>query len=205
MSKRIEKTDNYFERVKQRADRTNYRYYLFDYLYFKGEAWGRKWGRMSGFTLLLAYWWWLVVLPGDILLRNSVWSHLRLGYFIAMFLFFLHIHPCPIPESPCVGTDEPLPPLQTYWHSAVIFPLPAARCAFLLGSMAVRQIGLGGWLEVVTNRIIIHIENIRYGTPDYITAAIRSRSGAGSVLQGVGQESNVAAAQQPENGQLLGT
>ena len=39
MSKRIEKTDNYFERVKQRADRTNYRYYLFDYLYFKGEAW----------------------------------------------------------------------------------------------------------------------------------------------------------------------
>ena len=44
MSKRIEKTDNYFERVKQRADRTNYRYYLFDYLYFKGEAWGRKWG-----------------------------------------------------------------------------------------------------------------------------------------------------------------
>ncbi|MCE9135061.1 hypothetical protein [Bacteroides thetaiotaomicron] len=88
MSKRIEKTDNYFERVKQRADRTNYRYYLFDYLYFKGEVWGRKWGRMSGFTLLLAYWWWLVVLPGDILLRNSVWSHLRLDYFIAMFLFF---------------------------------------------------------------------------------------------------------------------
>ena len=29
-----------------------------------------------------------MVLPGDILLRNSVWSHLRLGYFIAMFLFF---------------------------------------------------------------------------------------------------------------------
>lgn len=90
MSKRIEKTDNYFERVKQRADRTNYRYYLFDYLYFKGEVWGRKWGRMSGFTLLLAYWWWLVVLPGDILLRNSVWSHLRLDYFIAMFLFFAY-------------------------------------------------------------------------------------------------------------------
>lgn len=35
MSKRIKKTDNYFERVKQRANRTNYRYYFFDYLYFK--------------------------------------------------------------------------------------------------------------------------------------------------------------------------
>lgn len=28
MSKRIKKTDNYFERVKQRANRTNYRYYF---------------------------------------------------------------------------------------------------------------------------------------------------------------------------------
>lgn len=90
MSKGIKKTDNYFERVKQRADRTNYRYYLFDYLYFKGEAWGRKCGRTSGFSLLLSYWLWLVVLPGDILLCNSVWSHLRLGYLVAMFLFFAY-------------------------------------------------------------------------------------------------------------------
>ena len=37
MGKRIKKTDNYFERVKQHANRTNYRYYFFDYLYFKGE------------------------------------------------------------------------------------------------------------------------------------------------------------------------
>ena len=35
MSKRIKKTDNYFERVKQRANRTNYRYYFFDYLYYR--------------------------------------------------------------------------------------------------------------------------------------------------------------------------
>jgi hypothetical protein len=150
----------------------------------------------------------LVVVGGSARRHSSAQQRMvafTFGLFYRNVFVFLHIHPCPIPESPCVGTDEPLPPLQTYWHSAVIFPLPAARCAFLLGSMAVRQIGLGGWLEVVTNRIIIHIENIRYGTPDYITAAIRSRSGAGSVLQGVGQESNVAAAQQPENGQLLGT
>ena len=51
MKKGIKKTDNYFEQVKQRANRTNYRYYFFDYLYFKGEVWGKKKGRMSGFIL----------------------------------------------------------------------------------------------------------------------------------------------------------
>ena len=55
MNKGIKNTDNYFERVKQRANRTNYRYYFFDYLYFKGEVWGKKIGRMSGFILLFWY------------------------------------------------------------------------------------------------------------------------------------------------------
>lgn len=92
MSKRIKKTDNYFERVKQCTKRTNYRYYLFDYLYFKGEAWGKMPipRRMSGFTLLFWYWSWLVVLPGDILLCCNVvqrWSPLHLGYLGAMYLF----------------------------------------------------------------------------------------------------------------------
>lgn len=89
MNKGIKKTDNYFERVKQRANRTNYRYYFFDYLYFKGEVWGKKIGRMSGFILLFWYWWWVVVLPGNFLLINSVpeWSSLHLGYLGAMFLF----------------------------------------------------------------------------------------------------------------------
>ena len=39
------------------------------------------------------------------------------------------------------------------------------------------------------------INLFRYGTTYYIIIAARSRSGAGSILQGVGQESNVAAAQ----------
>ena len=88
MNKGIKKTDNYFERVKQRANRTNYRYYFFDYLYFKGEVWDKKIGRMSGFILLFWYWWWIVVLPGNFLLINSVpeWSSLHLGYLGAMFL-----------------------------------------------------------------------------------------------------------------------
>lgn len=91
MSKRIKKTDNYFERVKQRANRTNYRYYFFDYLYFKGEVWGKKKGRMSGFTLLFWYWLWIVVLPGNFILINNVpqWSSLHLVYLGTMFFVYL--------------------------------------------------------------------------------------------------------------------
>ena len=49
------------------------------------------------------------------------------------------------------------------------------------------------------------INSFKYGTTDYKIIAARSRSGAGSVLQGTGRKGNMAAAQQPENGQLLGT
>ena len=88
MNKGIKNTDNYFERVKQRANRTNYRYYFFDYLYFKGEVWGKKIGRMSGLYCCLV----LVVgsssCPATFSLINSVpeWSSLHLGYLGAMFL-----------------------------------------------------------------------------------------------------------------------
>ena len=74
MKKGIKKTDNYFEQVKQRANRTNYRYYFFDYLYFKGEVWGKKRGRMSGFILLCWYWWWIVVYPGNFILTTAALS-----------------------------------------------------------------------------------------------------------------------------------
>ena len=36
MKKGTNKTDNYFERVKQRLHPPKYRYYFFDYLYFTG-------------------------------------------------------------------------------------------------------------------------------------------------------------------------
>ena len=42
MNKGIKNTDNYFERVKQRANRTNYRYYFFDYLYYTGKHWAQR-------------------------------------------------------------------------------------------------------------------------------------------------------------------
>ena len=63
MSKRIKKTDNYFERVKQRANRTNYRYYFFDYLYFKGEQGHKMRSRCSGVLMLSLYWWFIIEIP----------------------------------------------------------------------------------------------------------------------------------------------
>ena len=42
MKKGTNKTDNYFERVKQRLHPPKYRYYFFDYLYFKGEQWEQE-------------------------------------------------------------------------------------------------------------------------------------------------------------------
>lgn len=53
-NKGIKNTDNYFERVKQRANWTNYRYYFFDYLYFKGEVWGKKIGLLLICVFILA-------------------------------------------------------------------------------------------------------------------------------------------------------
>ena len=86
MSKGIRKSDNYFERVKQRVNRTNYRYYFFDYLYYKGESWVT---RMSGFTLLLHYWSWIVILPGDIILSDSSLSSWRLVHICFMYLIII--------------------------------------------------------------------------------------------------------------------
>lgn len=53
--KGINKTDNYFERNGQMSSRKNYRYYFFDYLYFKGEQWNKKALRCSGAFVLGIY------------------------------------------------------------------------------------------------------------------------------------------------------
>ena len=65
MSKGIRKSDNYFERVKQRVNRTNYRYYFFDYLYY------------------------IVILPGDIILSDSSLSSWRLVHICFMYLIII--------------------------------------------------------------------------------------------------------------------
>ena len=63
MKKGTNKTDNYFERVKQRVHPPKYRYYFFDYLYFKGEQWSKKAFRCSGAFILLEYWIMIVAFP----------------------------------------------------------------------------------------------------------------------------------------------
>ena len=63
MKKGTNKTDNYFERVKQRLHPPKYRYYFFDYLYFKGEQWSKKAFRCSGAFILLEYWIMIVAFP----------------------------------------------------------------------------------------------------------------------------------------------
>ena len=85
------KTTSRFERTNLMREGKKYKYYFFDYLYFKGEE---KNGRMSGSAVLFWYYWWIVVLPGYILLINNVsWSCLDLGYLGVMFLFiYVFIH-----------------------------------------------------------------------------------------------------------------
>ena len=93
MGKRIKKTDNYFERVKQHANRTNYRYYFFDYLYFKGEQGHKMRSRCSGALMLSLYWWFIIVIPCIPLFDRNLphtWYLLcGLGMLLFPFLFCL--------------------------------------------------------------------------------------------------------------------
>lgn len=87
MSKRIKKTDNYFERVKQRANRTNYRYYFFDYLYFKGEQGHKMRSRCSGLLMLSLYWWFIIEIPCLPLFDRNLPHTWYLLCSMGMFLF----------------------------------------------------------------------------------------------------------------------
>lgn len=87
MSKGIKKTDNYFERVKQRANRTNYRYYFFDYLYFKGEQGHKMRSRCSGVLMLSLYWWFIIEIPCIPLFDRNLPHTWYLLCCMGMFLF----------------------------------------------------------------------------------------------------------------------
>ena len=77
MKKGTNKTDNYFERVKQRLHPPKYRYYFFDYLYFKGEQWSKKAFRCSDAFILLEY--------SEIL--ESLHNQISLRYLFLMQVF----------------------------------------------------------------------------------------------------------------------
>ena len=78
---------NYFERVKQRANRTNYRYYFFDYLYFKGEQGHKMRSRCSGLLMLSLYWWFIIEIPCLPLLDRNLPYTWYLLCCMGMFLF----------------------------------------------------------------------------------------------------------------------
>ena len=72
---------------------------------------------------------------------------------------------------------------KEYECNQTLLMLPLANA--YIGAVVILEFGKG--LAIYGNeQYIIHIENIKYGTTAHITAAIRSQSGAGSVLQGIG-------------------
>lgn len=85
--KGISKTDNYFERNGQKSSRKNYRYYFFDYLYFKGEQWSKKAMRCSGAFVLGIYWYFIVAIPAFVFVDE--WNFLGEYTVIASYAFLL--------------------------------------------------------------------------------------------------------------------
>ena len=93
MGRAIRKSDNYFERMQARNNRKKYRYYFFDYLYFKGEQANKMGYRCSGTLMFSLYWWFIIGLPCIMLFNNDlphIWYlSCGLGMLLFPFLFCL--------------------------------------------------------------------------------------------------------------------
>ena len=93
MGRAIRKSDNYFERMQARNIRKKYRYYFFDYLYFKGEQANKMGYRCSGTLMFSLYWWFIIGLPCIMLFNNDlphIWYlSCSLGMLFFPFLFCL--------------------------------------------------------------------------------------------------------------------
>ena len=84
--------------------------------------------------------------------------------------------------------------------------------SFIRSLITMRQVGIDRKKSVTFRNEFLNLsrpfdaKNIGEASNEYAAfIAARSRSGAGSVLQGTGRKGNMAVAQQPENGQLFGT
>ena len=94
MKKNINKADNYFERIQQKSHPPNFRYYFFDYLYFKGEQWNKKAPRCSGAFVLCEYWMLVVAFPAFGFtneIRN--FGHYAVTAYHALLVLFPFIFP----------------------------------------------------------------------------------------------------------------
>lgn len=97
MKKTLHQTDNYFDRMHQKLHLPLYRYYFFDYLYFKGKQWSKKALRCSGAFILTEYWTLIVALPSlaftDVLHWRSnaiMIYHALILLFPIVFIFFCY-------------------------------------------------------------------------------------------------------------------
>lgn len=69
-----------------------YRYYFFDYLYYKGEKWSEKAWRSSGMMMLAWYWWLNVAIPAAFIMPLS-WGK-SLKNYLGLVLIVLPIVFC---------------------------------------------------------------------------------------------------------------
>lgn len=72
MGREIRKSDNYFERIQSNNRKKKYRYYFFDYLYFKGVQGNKMKFRCSGILMLSLYWWFMIGIPCIMLFNNDL-------------------------------------------------------------------------------------------------------------------------------------
>lgn len=79
--------DNYFERTRQRLHAKKYRFYFFDYLYYKGERWSEKTYRCSGSFMIWWFWWLDVLIPAIVLLPSGLTDSEHYSVGAALFCF----------------------------------------------------------------------------------------------------------------------
>lgn len=135
MKRGINKTDNYFERMRQKSSQKNYRFYFFDYLYFKGEQWSKKAFKCSGGVILCDYWYWIVALPGFVFTDEV--HHLG-DYAVIAYYAFLVLFPFIFPAIR-YRKDRTAALVRHYRHSkssgvtmTFIIILPFVLCFFEL-------------------------------------------------------------------------
>lgn len=85
--------DNYFERTRNRLHPKKYRFYFFDYLYYKGERWSEKTLRCSGSFMIWWFWWWDVALASSFLIPLTWDNSIRYSLYAALFAFPLVFTP----------------------------------------------------------------------------------------------------------------
>lgn len=70
-----------------------YRFYFFDYLYYKTERWSEKTLRCSGSFMIWWFWWWDVALASSFLIPLTWGNSIRYSLYASLFAFPLVLTP----------------------------------------------------------------------------------------------------------------